>query len=85
MATTDIKEKWHKDKRIPVASLMGLAIQTTLFVWWFATFTATTNGRIDTLEQWIKDNKTITTDLVVVKTNQTFIKETLQRIENKLK
>lgn len=74
------KETWHADKRVPIALILTILIQSVSIVWW----AATTESRVDVLESWVKENKTITTDLAVVKTNQTYIKNMLQDIKDKL-
>lgn len=78
---SETKEKWHADKRVPLALIVTILVQTAGIVWW----AATTDSRVGVLETWMKDNKTITTDLAVVKTNQTYIKDALDEIKDKLK
>lgn len=39
--------RWHLDKRVPIALIVTIAIQTGSIVWWAATVT----GRLDRLEE----------------------------------
>ena len=41
------KEPWHLDKRVPVALIVALFMQTAGAVWWAASI----QGRLDTLER----------------------------------
>lgn len=39
--------EWHLDKKVPLAQITALAVQTCVIVWWAATMSA----RVDQLEQ----------------------------------
>lgn len=72
--------KWHADFRIPVALVFAIALQTATGVWW----AATTDSRIGVLERWVEDNKKLSEDIAIVRTNQENIKNMLLRIEQRL-
>ena len=71
---------WHLDRRIPIAFVFVIAIWTTAGIWWAATQSA----RMDTIEQWIADNKSVIERLAVIETNQINIQRTVDRIDRKL-
>lgn len=46
-------EPWHLDKRVPLALILSLAVQTGVMVWWAATLSARVDDhdrRIDRVE-----------------------------------
>lgn len=43
--TTKERESWHLDKRVPLALIVALLIQTGGMVWWAATIQAEGNAR----------------------------------------
>lgn len=48
------KESWHLDRRVPLALIFALLVQTAGIVWWAATLQAENEGqetRISRLEQ----------------------------------
>ena len=42
-------EHWHLDKRVPIALIVAIAVQSTAAVWWAATQTA----RVDAVERTV--------------------------------
>lgn len=78
------KERWHADRRIPIISLAGLILQTVAIVWMGATFMATTDFRLNSVEVWIGENKKITEDMAIMKVTQGYIKDVVTRIDNRL-
>ena len=44
---SDEDKQWHLDKKVPIALIMTLAVQTVTIVWWAATASA----RLDQLER----------------------------------
>ncbi len=53
------REHWHLDKRVPVALIMALLMQTGLGVWWAATLDAENRHltvRVDRLESSVSKN-----------------------------
>lgn len=41
------ERQWHLDKKVPLANITALAVQTCVIVWWAATMSV----RVDQLEQ----------------------------------
>lgn len=72
--------RWHADKRIPIALIITILMQTAGGVWW----AATTESRVGVLEKWVEDNKTVSKELTVIRTKQDNITEMLRRIEQRL-
>lgn len=77
----DSDSKWHFDKRIPIALIFALGVQTATIVWWAATVSA----RIERLEEKAasaapqSDRLTrVEVQLEVVKDGVTEIKRLLQ-------
>jgi hypothetical protein len=46
------ENKWQVDKHIPIAIIIGMLAQTAFAVWYVATFTAVTNSRLNSLEEF---------------------------------
>lgn len=42
---------WTLDRRVPIAFLFGVAVQTALFIWWGATFSERTEQRLSAVER----------------------------------
>ena len=47
------EESWHLDKKVPIALIFAILLQTVAFAWWGATLTA----RVDFLERQIAENQ----------------------------
>lgn len=47
MSDEQIDKKWHLDKRVPVALIITIALQTGLGIWWAAQL----SERVNTLER----------------------------------
>lgn len=45
------EQKWEIDRHVPITILLAIIIQTIVWIWWVATFTARTELRIDNLEK----------------------------------
>ena len=76
---------WHLDKRVPIALILALGLQTFGIVWWAATI----NSRVDVLEAWTAKRpdfipQNIGARVVVLETKFDSILRVLNRIENKL-
>lgn len=48
-AADDERRRWHVDKTVPVALLLGLAVQAAGAFWW----AASTSARVDQLERQV--------------------------------
>lgn len=70
-------ESWHLDRRVPVAIILAIALQTAGAVFWFGQLST----RVDTIENWISDNRRIDARLSVLEANTTEIRRILERIE----
>ncbi len=68
---------WHLDKRVPVALLLAIVIQTVGAVWWAASLSA----RVDALERAWLEMKTHQGRIVRLEANQTAVYQRLDRIE----
>lgn len=71
---------WHLDKRVPLALIITIIIQTAGAFWWAATITA----RVDTIEGQIEAASGRGERLTRVEATQAHISSALQRIEAKL-
>ena len=71
---------WHLDKRVPVALILALVVQTFGLGWWAASI----SWRVTSLERWKDDSKEVAADIAVVKSQISDIKATVQRIDDKL-
>ena len=40
-------EKWHLDRRVPLAMILAIILQTSTFIWWASSLTE----RVNTLER----------------------------------
>lgn len=72
--------QWHLDKRVPLALIITIALQSVAAIWW----AATTTTRLDNLEKLM--TTLATQDQRVVRLEQQAITttESLRRIETKL-
>lgn len=80
---TDIShlgEPWHLDKRIPLAMIGAILIQTGAAFWWASSI----NERVVALESWRQDTKGFSADIAVVKSQIADLKAILGRIEMQL-
>ena len=71
---------WQVDKRVPIALIITLLIQTFGIVWWGATLTA----RVSNLEQTAIAASTQPERLARVETKLEGVQETLTRVDEKL-
>ncbi len=74
---TQSKEPWHLDRQIPLALIGAILIQTGAAFWWASSI----NVRVEALEAWKQDSKTMATDIAVVKSQVSDVKGILNRIE----
>jgi hypothetical protein len=68
---------WHLDKRVPVALLMAILVQTFGMGWWAASI----SERVSSLENTRTDGKDTGGRLMVLESQMKDIKAILQRIE----
>lgn len=73
-------ESWHVDKRIPLALIGAILIQTGSAFWWASSI----NERVTSLESWHQDSKGLAADIAVVKSQISDLKDILRRIEARM-
>jgi Tfp pilus assembly protein PilO len=71
---------WHLDKRVPVALLLAIVIQTFGVGWWAASI----SERVSSLESTRTEDKGTGSRLAVLESQMNDIKSSLQRIESQL-
>lgn len=74
------KPGWHLDKRVPIALILALIVQTAGVVAWFATL----DSRLASVETWQEKNDATRDRLTAIETQMMSIKDSLARIERKL-
>jgi len=47
MPNSNLDDQWHLDKRVPIALILALALQSGTFVWWASSL----SERVNTLER----------------------------------
>lgn len=71
---------WHADRRIPIAMILAIVIQTASIIWWAAGI----NGRVGTLESQNIQTADQPGRIVRLETQFAGIDKTLDRLERKL-
>lgn len=71
---------WHLDKRVPIALVLAIMVQSAGMVWWGATLSA----RVATLEEKSVAGSGQPERLVKVETQVEGLTKTMDRIERKL-
>jgi hypothetical protein len=71
---------WHLDKRVPVALLTAILVQSAAFGFWVGGLAA----RVVHVEQWQSDNRSVDARLAVLEAQTAEIKRMLGRIEDRL-
>lgn len=71
---------WHLDKRINVAMVFAIVLQSFAVGVWVSSIAE----RVAALERWKDDSKEMAADIAVVKNQITDIKKTLERIDDRL-
>lgn len=82
MATRDAgdKEPWHLDKKVPIALIIAIMVQTGGALWW----TSKLDSRIETVERHVADTKDDAARLVRLEAFRDNLGNRLDRIEAKL-
>lgn len=73
------REPWHLDKRIPVALIGVLVVQTLAIGIWVGTISA----RVDSAETWITENRKLDARLSVLESHMSDIKRILERMADR--
>lgn len=73
---------WHLDKRVPIALIVSLAIQTAGMVWWAASIT----GRVDNLAQTSEEMRASKTSerLPVLEEQIRNLKKDVEKLDRKI-
>jgi hypothetical protein len=71
---------WHLDKRVPLALIAAILLQSAAFGFWVGGLAA----RVVHVEQWQSDNRSIDARLAVLETQTAEIRRMLGRIEDRL-
>lgn len=74
------KESWHLDKKVPIALIGALLLQTAGFGIWMGSM----QERVATVEAWQTKNERLDTRLSVLESQLGNVQAILTRIENKL-
>ena len=77
---TDDDRAWHLDKRVPIAMIITLALQTCAIVWW----AATVQSRVEVLEKKVDRTEGQAGQIIRLEDRLDHIAETLARIERAL-
>lgn len=81
MATTSIDDnRWHLDRRVPIALILAIFIQTVGAVWWAATAT----NRLAELEKDTAGTVDRGNRLIRLEVGVETLKETLEKMDGKL-
>ncbi len=77
-------EEWHLDKKVPIAIIIALLIQTVAFVSIAASWKATVDSRLERLEKSESDTNSQGDRILILEQQLKFIVDSLSRIEKKL-
>lgn len=77
---TRSSEPWHIDRRIPLALIGSILLQSGMASWWASGITQ----RMESLEAWRQDSKSVAADIAVVRSQVLDLKEVLRRIESRI-
>jgi len=73
-------EHWHLDKRVPIAMIFAIIIQTGGAFWWAANI----SNRVEQLEDDREATKTAIKELTEVKVHLQYMQKSLESIERTL-
>ncbi len=73
-------ENWHVDKKIPLALIGAIIVQTGAAFWW----ASSVNEKVASLESWQRESKNVAADIAVVKSQIADLKEILRRIDSRI-
>lgn len=71
---------WTVDKRVPIVALLGIATQTVVAIIWAVQFASTTDARLASLEDKVKDQGTVNERLTRLETMMANNTELLREI-----
>lgn len=73
-------QNWQIDKRIPIATILGMLFQTVAVVWWAATI----DGRVTALEQRANKTDPLLERVIRMEVTISNVERTLSEVKNKL-
>lgn len=71
------RQPWHLDKRIPLALIGAILVQTGAAFWW----ASSVNERVTSLEESRQDSKGFAADIAVIKNEISNIRRSQERLE----
>ena len=81
MSQTDTASQgWHLDRRVPVAMILTLIVQTGMAIW----FISNMNSRIDANTEAIKAMSNHSDRIILLESHIEFQTETMRRLEAKI-
>lgn len=75
------RQPWHLDRRVPVALILAIAVQTASAIWW----AASQNARVTALEEWRADSKGVAADIATIRANIQAIQGDIQDVKDRLR
>lgn len=75
---TDLPEHWHLDKKVPLALIVTIVVQTCAIVWWASQASA----RLDQLERRVEASAPQAERIIRVETKIEAMFESLSEIKN---
>ena len=77
MSAREQERHWHLDRRVPVALIVTIIMQTIGIVWWAASISA----RVQVLERRLDEARSNQNRIVRLEANQSAVYQRLDRIE----
>ena len=71
---------WHLDKRVPVALILAIALQTMAGGF----FIGSLSTRVSTLEEWQRANQTLERRLATLEAGQSVINKAVESVDHKV-
>ena len=78
------QDEWHLDKKVPIAIIIALVIQTMSFIVIAAAWKTSVDNRLERLEASAADSSNQSDRILVLEQQLKFIVDSLSRIEKKL-
>ena len=75
------RQPWHLDKRIPLALIGAVLIQTGGAFW----YASSINERVSSLESWRTDSKTVATDIADIKATMRSLDKSIDDLNRRLR
>lgn len=75
---------WSLDRRVPIAIIFALLVQTFGAIWWAASFSASMDQRVKSLEATTEAKSNLGERMASVEAQLGFINGAVARIENKI-